>query len=84
MNGNAFLRNIVHPRLTCLLSPGILSQSRSVQKIVFPFPDRIELSMKKIVLRCRLLIHKGNVSSADTTCLLSEYEKSMQRNNSKV
>lgn len=57
-------------------APWILRQSGSMQNIVFPGAERIEISMDEpTVLRYRLIIHNGNTDKAHITEGQSEYEK---------
>lgn len=67
---------LCHPSTPNYPAPWILRQTGSMQNIVFPGKERIELSMDKpTVLRYRLIIHKGNASKANIVALQSEYEQ---------
>ncbi len=57
-------------------APWILRQKASMQNIVFPGRERIDVSMERpIILRYRLIIHDGNASNAELPKLQSEYDK---------
>lgn len=64
-----------HPGTPNYPAPWILRQTGSMQNIVFPGAERVELSMDKpTVLRYRLIIHNGNAGKADIAALQAEYE----------
>jgi len=72
-NGLAIL---CHPSTPNYPAPWILRQTGSMQNVVFPGERRIEIPMDKpIVLRYRLIIHKGNAAKADIAALQLEYEQ---------
>ena len=53
----------------------------SMQNIVYPGKDRVELSMNKpTILRYRLIIHKGSSKYLDMVGLQSAYEKTIIKN----
>jgi hypothetical protein len=57
-------------------APWILRQKTSMQNIVFPGRERIDVPMgKSIVLHYRLIIHNGNAANADLPKLQAEYDK---------
>lgn len=65
-----------HPSTPNYPAPWILRQKASMQNIVFPGRERINVPMEKpIVLRYRLIIHDGNAASVDLPKLQSDYEK---------
>lgn len=67
---------LCHPTTPNYPAPWILRQTGSMQNIVFPGKERIELPMEKpIVLRYRIIIHSGNANDVDIASLQSEYEK---------
>jgi hypothetical protein len=60
--------------------PWILRQRGSMQNVVFPGSDRIDVPLDKpLVLRYRLIIHNGDSGSIDLSSLQQEYAK-MKRN----
>lgn len=60
--------------------PWILRQRGSMQNVVFPGSDRIDVPLDKpLVLRYRLIIHNGDAGSIDLPRLQQEYAK-MKRN----
>jgi hypothetical protein len=67
---------LCHPSTPNYPAPWILRQSGSMQNIVYPGAERIELSMDKpTVLRYRLIIHNGNEVKAGIAALQKEYEE---------
>ncbi len=72
---------LCHPSTPNYPAPWILRQSGSMQNIVFPGAERIELSMDKpTVLRYRLIIHHGNAGKANIAAHQSEYEQLVLNN----
>jgi len=56
--------------------PWILRQKGSMQNVVYPGRERIDVLMNRpVVLRYRLIIHKGNASSLNIPRLMEEYTK---------
>ncbi len=73
MSGIAIL---CHPGMPDYPEPWILRQKGSMQNIVFPGRDRIDIPMDKpLVLRYRLIIHNGDAGSIDLPRLQQEYAK---------
>ena len=68
---------LCHPTTPNFPAPWILrSYEASMQNIVFPGKESVELSMDKpTVLRYRLIIHKGSSLHLDMPKIQSEYEK---------
>lgn len=68
---------LCHPSTPNYPAPWILrSYEASMQNIVFPGKERVELPVDKpTVLRYRLIIHKGNSVHLDMIKLKTEYEK---------
>lgn len=67
---------LCHPETPNYPAPWIIRSITSMQNIVFPGRDRIELDMKKpVVLYYRLIVHKGNANTIDINKLQSEYEE---------
>ncbi len=67
---------VCHPTTPNYPAPWILRQSASMQNIVFPGRERIGLlTDKPIVLRYRIIIHKGTSANVDMGRMLSQYEK---------
>lgn len=67
---------LCHPGTSNYPAPWILRQSGSMQNIVFPGAERIEISMEKpTVLRYRLIVHNGSSIKADIAARQSEYER---------
>ena len=65
---------LCHPGTPNYPEPWILRQKTSMQNIVFPGEEKIELSLKKpTILRYRLIIHRGNAGSVDITKWQEEY-----------
>ena len=73
---NSGLAILCHPSTPNYPAPWILRQSGSMQNIVFPGAEKIELSIDKpTILHYRLIIHKGDAGKADIEALQSEYEQ---------
>jgi hypothetical protein len=67
---------LCHPGIPNYPVPWILRQKGSMQNVVFPGRERINVTMEKpIILSYRLIIHNGNASEIDIPKLQSEYEK---------
>jgi hypothetical protein len=67
---------LCHPSTPNYPAPWILRQKTSMQNVVFPGRERINVSTEKpIVLRYRLIIHNGNAAFTDISRLQAEYEK---------
>lgn len=67
---------LCHPSTPNYPAPWILRQKASMQNVVFPGRERINVSMEKpIVLRYRLIIHNGNAGSVNIPKLQAEYSK---------
>jgi hypothetical protein len=65
-----------HPSTPNYPAPWILRQKASMQNVVFPGRERINVPMDKpIILRYRLIIHNGDAASLDLNEQQSEYEK---------
>jgi len=65
---------ICHPGMPDYPEPWILRQKGSMQNVVFPGRNRIDVSMDKpVVLRYRLIIHNGDAGSIDIPRLQREY-----------
>lgn len=74
-NAESGLSILCHPSTPNYPAPWILRQTGSMQNVVFPGETRIEIPMDKpIVLRYRVIIHKGNASNVDVAALQLEYE----------
>ncbi len=66
---------LCHPSTPNYPAPWILRQQTSMQNIVFPGRNRVELSMEQpIVLRYRLLIHERSAQELDLPAMQSAYE----------
>jgi hypothetical protein len=67
---------LCHPGNPDYPEPWILRQKGSMQNVVFPGRERIDILMNKpVVLRYRLIIHKGNAPSLNIPRLMEEYTK---------
>ena len=67
---------LCHPETPNYPAPWILRQKSSMQNIVFPGRNRVEIAMNhSINLKYRLIVHAGNADDIDMTTLQSEYEK---------
>lgn len=67
---------LCHPSTPNYPAPWILRQQGSMQNIVFPGAERIQLSMDQpTVLRYRLIIHNGDTNNAGIATQQEEYEK---------
>lgn len=67
---------LCHPETPNYPAPWILRSKTSMQNIVFPGRNLIEISVDKpTVLYYRLIINNGNLSSIQFNKLLAEYEK---------
>ncbi len=65
---------ICHPSMPGYPEPWILRQKGSMQNVVFPGRDRIDVSKDKpVVLRYRLIIHKGDAASLAKDSLIKEF-----------
>jgi len=73
---------LCHPSMPNYPESWILRyKDASMQNIVFPSKERIELSMNKpTVLRYRVVIHKGNSAQMDMTKIMSQYGKTYSKN----
>lgn len=66
---------ICHPSTPNYVAPWILRKHGSMQNIVFPGRERMKLSMTNpLILRYRLIVHKGNANEIDIAQLQSEYD----------
>ena len=73
-NGLAIL---CHPDTPNYPAPWILRQQTSMQNIVFPGRERVEIAMDQpTILKYRLIIHTGIADAVDLAALQSEYEAS--------
>jgi hypothetical protein len=67
---------ICNPGMPGYPEPWILRQKGSMQNIVFPGQERIDVPKdKQVVLRYRLIIHKGDASSLNIEDFIKEYSK---------
>jgi len=65
---------LCHPGTPNYPAPWILRQKRSMQNIVFPGRDPVEISIDHPVnLRYRLILHAGTADDVDLAALQSEY-----------
>ena len=66
---------LCHPGTPNYPAPWILRQKTSMQNIVFPGEEKVELSLKRpAILRYRLIIHRGNAGSVDISKWQEEYD----------
>jgi hypothetical protein len=64
-----------HPSTPNYPAPWILRQKSSMQNIVFPGRDRVEISMDlPTILRYRLIIHEGSAGHLDLAKLQKDFE----------
>ncbi|HCU20440.1 MAG TPA: hypothetical protein DF818_14390 [Bacteroidales bacterium] len=67
---------LCHPSTPNYPAPWILRQVTSTQNIVFPGRQRVNLSMDKpVVLRYRLVLHKGSALDVNIAQLKEQYDK---------
>jgi hypothetical protein len=67
---------LCHPSMQGYPEPWILRKKGSMQNIVFPGRDRTDLPKNKpMVLRYRLILHKGDASSLNIDGIINEYSK---------
>jgi hypothetical protein len=67
---------LCHPGTSNFPAPWILRQKASMQNIVFPGRDPVEISVDHPnKLRYRLILHTGNADEVDLALLQSEYNK---------
>jgi hypothetical protein len=67
---------ICHPSMPGYPEPWILRQKGSMQNVVFPGRDRIDVTRDKpVVLRYRLVIHNGGAASLSIDGLIKEFSK---------
>jgi hypothetical protein len=67
---------LCHPDMPDYPEPWILRQKGSMQNVVFPGSDRIDVPMDKpLVLKYRLIIHNGGSGSINLTRLQQEFAK---------
>ena len=67
---------LCHPTTPNYPAPWILRQKTSMQNCVFPGRQRIELPLNKpVVLRYRLVVHKGSAANIDISGMQAEYGK---------
>ena len=65
---------ICNPGMPDYPEPWILRQKGSMQNVVFPGRERIDIPKdKQVVLRYRVIIHKGDVTSLNIADLIKEY-----------
>ena len=65
-----------HPTVPNYPPNWILRQTRSMQNIVYPGRERVEIPVDKpVILRYRLIIHKGTENDVDIPGLKAEYDK---------
>ncbi len=75
-NRQSGLTILCHPSTPNYVAPWILRQKKSMQNIVYPGQEMVNISMDKpLVLRYRLVIHNGDAGSIDITKLQLAYEK---------
>jgi hypothetical protein len=72
--GRSGLTILCHPSVPNYPAPWILRQIGSMQNIVFPGRERINID-KPVVLRYRVIIHAGDDESLDIDRLQKEYDK---------
>lgn len=65
---------LCHPSVPNFPAPWILRQRASMQNIVYPGREPVNLD-KAVVLKYRLILHTGDASAIDLPALQSEYEK---------
>ena len=69
---------LCHPSTPNYPAPWILRQKTSMQNIVFPGRERVEISMvSPTILRYRLIIHEGSADDLDMAGLQSEFEETV-------
>jgi hypothetical protein len=74
--GVSGLTILCHPDTPNYPEPWILRQKGSMQNIVFPGQNRVNIPMDKpTVLRYRIIIHNGNAGSVNLPGLQAEYSK---------
>ncbi len=65
-----------HPDTPNYPAPWILRQQTSMQNIVFPGRERVEIAMDQpTILKYRLIVHSDNAGKVDLVKLQSEYEE---------
>ena len=65
---------LCHPTTPNYVAPWILRKRKSMQNIVFPGKEKIKLKMNEpLILRYRLIIHKGGAKNIDIVKLQSDY-----------
>jgi hypothetical protein len=65
---------LCHPGTPNYPAPWILRQKSSMQNIVFPGRDPVEISMDRpVILKYRLILHAGTANDVDLAALQSEY-----------
>ncbi len=67
---------LCHPTTPGCPAPWILRRETSMQNIVFPGRQRVSLQMDKpVILRYRVVIHKGSADQIDINSLQEDYNK---------
>lgn len=67
-----------HPQTPNYPAPWIIRSQTSMQNIVFPGRDKIEIPMEKpVTLYYRLVVHNGDANRIDLNMLQTEYEASL-------
>ena len=67
---------LCHPSTPNYVAPWILRQQKSMQNIVFPGRNKVELSgVNPLVLRYRMIVHSGSANDIDIANLQLEYDK---------
>jgi hypothetical protein len=65
-----------HPSTPNFPAPWILRQKTSMQNIVFPGRERVEISSDlPTILRYRLIVHEGSAGNLDLASLQAEFEE---------
>ena len=72
---------ICHPSTPNYPAPWILRQKNSMQNCVFPGRQRLALPLNEaVVLKYRLVVHRGSASDIDFPYLQLEYDQLIYRN----
>jgi Family of unknown function (DUF6807) len=67
---------ICHPGMPGYPEPWILRQKGSMQNVVYPGSERIDVPEDKpVILHYRLIIHQGDAANVNMALMLKEYSK---------
>jgi len=76
INGKSGFTIFCHPATPNYPAPWILRQTGSMQNVVFPGRERVELKMNNpLILRYRIIVHNNTAANIDFAELMQEYSR---------